>query len=69
MAKKTNTTKKFEVQGTVMIGSREMKFSKTLEAFNEKHATEKTLSLFGSKNKVKRRNIHVNHTAEVRDAK
>lgn len=58
--------KQFEVKGTFKEKKQEKKFSKKVTAENQKHAIEKTMSLFGSKNRIKRRNIAI---TEVKEAK
>ncbi len=57
--------KLFEVQGKTK-GKQEKKFSKQVNSFNENTAIEQVLSLFGSKNKIKRRNIEINEVKEVK---
>ena len=57
--------KKFEVQGKIK-GKQEKKFSKTVNSLNENTAIERVLSLFGSKNKLKRRDIEINEVKEVK---
>ena len=49
----------FEITGMYLEGKNMKKFTKKVEAFNEKHAIEKTMSLIGSKHKTKRRNIEI----------
>lgn len=62
---KPKKLKTFEVTGTVQLGAKTNPFTKTLQAYNQNHAIEKTMTLFGSKNKAKRRQIQVKTTKEV----
>jgi ribosomal protein L20A (L18A) len=62
--KKPKELKEFEVSGKIKIGQREMGFSKAVRAQNENNAMERCLALFGSKNKVKRRNIQIMEVKE-----
>jgi len=64
MAGKKKTEKKkelkvFTVQGKLLLERGEQTFSKQLKAFNENNAAERVMTLFGSKNRIKRRNIHI----------
>ena len=59
--------KLFEVQGKIKNNKIEKKFSKKIVSLNENTAMEKVLSLFGSKNKLKRRNIEINEVKEVKE--
>ena len=60
---KTKANKKelktFIVQGKLLLKDSEQAFSKELMAFNENNAAERTMTLFGSKNRIKRRNIQI----------
>jgi ribosomal protein L20A (L18A) len=42
----------------------EKSFSKDVLAYNSANAAERTLTLFGSKNKIKRKNIQINEAKE-----
>ncbi len=52
--------KLFEITGKYNQKNTQFPFTRTVEAFNEKHAIETVLSLFGSEHKTKRRNIEIN---------
>ena len=65
--KKEKTKKAFTITGTVQLGSKNVPFTKQLNAHNAGHATEKTLTLFGSKNKVKRRFIQITSAKETKE--
>ena len=56
----------FEVTGTRKEKEENKPFTKHINAFSESNARERTMALFGSKNKTKRRNITIN---EVKPAK
>ncbi len=58
--------KTFEVQGKIKNKKMNEKFKKTINAVNENTAIETTLSLFGSKNNIKRRFIEINEVKEVK---
>ena len=58
--------KLFEVTGKIKDGKLEKNFSKQINTINENTAKETVLSLFGSKNRLKRRLIVIN---EVKEAK
>ncbi|MFH1240646.1 MAG: 50S ribosomal protein L18Ae [Candidatus Diapherotrites archaeon] len=49
----------FEVTGTYLEAKTMKKFTKRVEAFNEKHAMERIMSLIGSKHKTKRKDIKI----------
>lgn len=57
--KKKNELKGFTVQGNLVLKQGTKKFSKELLAFNEANAAERTMALFGSQNRIKRRNIQI----------
>lgn len=59
--------KKFEVVGKFKDKGDERKFKKTVTAQNPVQAVERTMQLFGSKNRIKRRNIIVDEVKEVRE--
>jgi large subunit ribosomal protein LX len=50
----------FEIQGKFKVGNAWQSFTKVLESQNEKNAVEKTLSLLGSEQGVKRNFIKIN---------
>lgn len=57
----------FTVSGKLTLKDKEQGFSKELKAYNENNAAERTMTLFGSKNRIKRRNIQITeikHTTE-----
>jgi large subunit ribosomal protein LX len=58
--------KLFEVQGTIKSSKMQKKFTKQVSSLNENTAMEKIFSLFGSKNKLKRRDIEINEVKEVK---
>jgi ribosomal protein L20A (L18A) len=58
--------KKFEVQGKIKSDKMEKKFSKIIDSINENTAIDKVLGLFGSKNRIKRRDIEINEVKEVK---
>jgi len=64
--KKERKEKEFEVRGYFVKGEEKQGFSKKIKAFNELLAAEYTLSLFGSKNKLRRSQIFIE---EVKEAK
>ncbi len=57
--------KEFEVNGTLKIKGETKNFSKTVKAFNGKNAAERVLTLFGSQNRLTRRNVNVKEVKEV----
>ena len=61
--------KKFEVSGKFVQKGKEKKFSMEVSAVNENDAAEKVLALFGSRNRLKRRNIAIGELKEVRGEK
>ena len=61
--------KNFEVTGTYLEAKNIKKFTKNVEAFNEKHAMEKTMSLIGSKHKTKRKNIKITEAKKAESDK
>ena len=65
MKEKKLEEKEFEAKGTISMRKEEKKFSKKVKAFNEGHARELVYSLFGSKNKLKRRNIQIIEVKEL----
>ncbi len=50
---------KFEVRGRFRNGDSWNRFTKVIEAYNERLAIEKTLSLIGSNHKLKRNLIEI----------
>ncbi|MFH1545150.1 MAG: 50S ribosomal protein L18Ae [archaeon] len=68
MKKEKELKKKvFEAKGKLVKKDFERSFSKKVSAFNERNARELVFSLFGSKNKLKRRNILINELKEVKE--
>lgn len=59
--------KNFEVKGTFKEKGENKKFSKTVLTQNENTAREKTLSLIGSKHKVKRIHISIESSKEAKE--
>lgn len=56
--------KSFIVKGKFKAGSSWESFTKKVESQNEKNATDKTYSIFGSKHRVKRNQIQIESIAE-----
>jgi len=56
--------KSFIVKGKFKAGNAWENFTKTVESQNEKNATDKTYSIFGSKHRVKRNQIQIESIAE-----
>ncbi len=50
---------RFEVKGTFMTGSEWHPYTKVIEAPNEAQARERTLTVIGSKHRLKRRYITI----------
>lgn len=61
--------KLFEVSGTFVKSGRQQKFSKIVSAHNEGFAKEKTYALFGSKMKIRRRQIKIEKVAVAKGEK
>jgi len=61
--------KRFEVSGKFVQKGKEKKFSMEVSAVNENDAAEKVLAHFGSRNRLKRRNIAIGELKEVRGEK
>ena len=61
--------KRFEVSGKFVQKGKEKKFSMEVSAVSENDAAEKVLALFGSRNRLKRRNIAIGELKEVRGEK
>lgn len=59
----------FEVTGTYLEAKNMKKFTKRVDAFNEKYAMEKIMSLIGSKHKTKRKNIKITEVKKVESDK
>lgn len=57
--------KTFEISGTIKTKESQKNFSKQVNAFNAQNAKERIFMLFGSTNKVKRRNIQVKEVKEI----
>ena len=58
--------KLFEIQGKIQNGKIEKKFLKQVSSLNENTAMEKVFGLFGSKNKIKRRDVEIHEVKEVK---
>ena len=56
---------KFVATGTFLKNKEENKFTKNLEATNEKAAREKIYAEFGSKNNLKRKDIKITEIKEA----
>ncbi len=56
---------KFKMQGTMKINKKEQKFSKIIEAENEKMALQKLYSLIGNSHGLTRRNIKIEKTNKM----
>ena len=50
---------KFKITGTMKVNRKEQKFSKILEAENEKMATHRLYSIMGNSHGLTRRNIKI----------
>lgn len=59
--------KGFEVMGKFLEKGKERKFRKVVQAPNSVQAIERVMQLFGSKNRIKRRNIIVDEVKELRE--
>ncbi len=57
--------KTFQVKGTFKAGIAWEKFTKVIESQNEKNATEKVYSLFGSKHGIKRNFVRIDSIQEA----
>ena len=58
---------KFEVRGRFRNGDSWNRFTKIIEAHNERFALEKTLSLIGSNHKLKRNLIEIHEIRELKE--
>jgi large subunit ribosomal protein LX len=56
----------FEVKGTFKIGDDWKPYTKVIEATNEAQAREQTLAVFGSKHRLKRKDITIASVSTVR---
>ena len=56
----------FEVKGTFKIGDDWKPYTKVIDAPNEAQAREQTLAVFGSKHRLKRRDITIESVNTVR---
>ena len=61
--------KHYEIKGKYSYNGSGEKFTKHVKGFNAEHATENCLSLFGSKQKIKRRNIQIIDVKESKEEK
>jgi large subunit ribosomal protein LX len=59
-------TQTFEVKGTFRMGENWKPYTKVVSAPNEAQARERTLTLLGSKHRLKRRYITVNTVTVLR---
>ena len=66
--KQAKAEKEFTVTGKFTEKGREKKFSKKISCLNEAQARERTMQLFGSKNRIKRRNILIEEVKEMQEA-
>jgi ribosomal protein L20A (L18A) len=64
VTKKEKKLSAFTVEGKLLLKEGEKSFSKDVLAYNSANAAERTLTLFGSKNKIKRKNIQINEAKE-----
>jgi len=60
------TMKMFEVSGKFIQKGNERKFAKKIEAQTEFAAAEKTMALFGSNYKIKRRHVFIEELKEAK---
>ena len=58
--------KDFEIQGIFTQKGKEKKFSKRIKALNENRAREQTLSIMGSKHRLKRVHIKIEKISETK---
>ncbi len=58
----------FEVKGTRKEKEESRPFTKHINAFSQSNARERTMALFGSKNKTKRRNITISGVKPAKGA-
>jgi large subunit ribosomal protein LX len=61
---KVTKMKNFIVTGKFKAGNTWEKFTKKVESQNEKNATDKVYSIFGSKHGIKRSQIQIENIAE-----
>ncbi|NOZ82276.1 MAG: 50S ribosomal protein L18a [Euryarchaeota archaeon] len=59
--------KNFRVEGRFLCGDRMQRFSVVLRGVREEDVIEKVLSEFGSRNRVKRRNIEIERVTETEE--
>jgi len=59
--------KVFEVFGEYVEKGEKKKFHTILKSLNEKTASEKIMSIMGSRHKIKRRSIYLNEIKEVKE--
>ncbi|MBI4210449.1 MAG: 50S ribosomal protein L18a [Candidatus Diapherotrites archaeon] len=57
-------TKIYQIKGTYAADGQEHQFEKEIEAHSENFAKEKTLSLMGSKHKLKRNAVKIGEVKE-----
>lgn len=63
-SKRVVMMKSFIVKGKFKAGNTWENFTKKIESQNEKNATDKTYSIFGSKHRVKRSQVQIESVAE-----
>ncbi|MDO8633899.1 MAG: 50S ribosomal protein L18Ae [archaeon] len=63
--KSTKKLENFEVKGKIRTKEGENPFLRQLKAFGEKNASERILTLFGSQNKIKRRDIKIEEVKKL----
>lgn len=67
MAKEKKQEKNYTVQGKLLPGQeKEKTFSKEILAYNPENAAEHAMALFGSKNRIKRRDIQITEIKETK---
>ncbi len=59
--------KSFRVEGSFLCGDRMQRFSVVRRGVREQDVIERVLSEFGSRNRVKRRNIRIERVEEVEE--
>ncbi|MBN2067161.1 MAG: 50S ribosomal protein L18a [Candidatus Diapherotrites archaeon] len=58
-------SKIFLVEGEIIVNEKKQKFSKKVRAGSSSFAAEKTMALFGSKNRLRRNKILIKEVKEV----
>jgi ribosomal protein L20A (L18A) len=67
MAVKEKKEMDFKIKGKFRQGGEVKAFSKTVKAFNENHAREKTYSILGSTHRALRRMIEIDEVAQANE--